>query len=49
MRAFTEDVRSGKWKGYTGKEITDIVNIGAFFRSAPTRLQHFLGESNWID
>lgn len=28
MRAFSESVRSGKWKGYTGKSITDVVNIG---------------------
>jgi glucose-6-phosphate isomerase len=28
MRSFTESVRSGKWLGYTGKHITDIVNIG---------------------
>jgi glucose-6-phosphate isomerase len=28
MRVFTEQVRSGEWKGYTGKAITDIVNIG---------------------
>ncbi len=28
MRIFQEDVRSGKWKGYTGSAITDIVNIG---------------------
>ena len=28
MRVFTEQVRSGEWKGYTGKTITDIVNIG---------------------
>jgi glucose-6-phosphate isomerase len=28
MRAFSEDVRSGAWKGYTGKAITDVVNIG---------------------
>ena len=28
MRAFTERVRSGAWKGHTGKTITDIVNIG---------------------
>ncbi|MDR3575164.1 MAG: glucose-6-phosphate isomerase [Anaerolineaceae bacterium] len=28
MRKFSEDVRSGSWKGYTGKTITDIVNIG---------------------
>ncbi len=28
MRDFTEKVRSGEWKGCTGKRITDIVNIG---------------------
>ena len=28
MREFSEAVRSGEWKGYTGKAITDIVNIG---------------------
>jgi glucose-6-phosphate isomerase len=28
MREFTEQVRSGAWTGYTGKRITDIVNIG---------------------
>jgi glucose-6-phosphate isomerase len=28
MRDFTAEVRSGRWKGYSGKEITDIVNIG---------------------
>jgi glucose-6-phosphate isomerase len=28
MRGFSESVRSGDWKGYTGKAITDIVNIG---------------------
>jgi glucose-6-phosphate isomerase len=28
MRAFTEKVRSGAWKGHTGKTITDVVNIG---------------------
>jgi len=28
MRGFTEKVRSGTWKGYTGKAITDVVNIG---------------------
>ena len=28
MRDFSERVRSGKWKGYTGHAITDIVNIG---------------------
>lgn len=28
MRGFCDSVRSGQWKGYTGKQITDIVNIG---------------------
>src|SRR5579859_1254823 len=28
MRSFSEAVRSGQWRGYTGKQITDVVNIG---------------------
>ena len=28
MKDFSEKVISGEWKGYSGKEITDIVNIG---------------------
>lgn len=28
MKEFSEQVRSGAWKGYTGKKITDVVNIG---------------------
>ncbi|MGR9116894.1 MAG: glucose-6-phosphate isomerase [Gammaproteobacteria bacterium] len=28
MRRFTEKVRTGQWLGYTGKPITDVVNIG---------------------
>jgi glucose-6-phosphate isomerase len=28
MKEFSEKVRSGEWKGYTGKKITDLVNIG---------------------
>lgn len=28
MKEFSESVRSGEWTGYTGKKITDIVNIG---------------------
>jgi glucose-6-phosphate isomerase len=28
MKGFCEEIRSGAWKGYTGKAITDIVNIG---------------------
>ena len=28
MRTFTDAVRSGNWKGHTGKPTTDIVNIG---------------------
>ncbi|HCE56906.1 MAG TPA: glucose-6-phosphate isomerase [Prolixibacteraceae bacterium] len=28
MKTFSEEVISGNWKGYSGKAITDIVNIG---------------------
>jgi len=28
MKTFSQEVNSGNWKGYTGKSITDIVNIG---------------------
>jgi len=28
MRTFSDKVRNGEWTGYTGKRITDIVNIG---------------------
>ncbi|EAR53893.1 glucose-6-phosphate isomerase [Photobacterium sp. SKA34] len=28
MKSFSDRIISGEWKGYTGKEITDIVNIG---------------------
>jgi glucose-6-phosphate isomerase len=28
MKEFSEAVRSGQWRGYTGKAITDVVNIG---------------------
>jgi len=28
IKLFTNLVRSGKWKGYTGKAITDVVNLG---------------------
>jgi glucose-6-phosphate isomerase len=28
MRSFADRVRTGKWKGFTGKPITDVVNIG---------------------
>lgn len=28
IRKFTEQVRNGKWRGSTGKQITDVVNIG---------------------
>ncbi|OWF52125.1 Glucose-6-phosphate isomerase [Mizuhopecten yessoensis] len=28
MRQFSDAVRKGEWRGYTGKAITDIVNIG---------------------
>ncbi|XP_068938763.1 glucose-6-phosphate isomerase [Petaurus breviceps papuanus] len=28
MKAFCQRVRGGDWKGYTGKTITDVINIG---------------------
>jgi glucose-6-phosphate isomerase len=28
VKTFTDSVRNGTWKGHTGKEITDVVNIG---------------------
>ncbi len=28
MQVFADQVRTGKWKGHTGKPITDVVNIG---------------------
>lgn len=28
MKSFCEKIHNGDWKGYTGKKITDIVNIG---------------------
>lgn len=28
MKEFSNAVRSGAWKGYTGKTITDVVNVG---------------------
>jgi glucose-6-phosphate isomerase len=28
MKEFTEQVRSGEWKGYTGKKIKTIINVG---------------------
>ncbi|ARU95498.1 glucose-6-phosphate isomerase [Tatumella citrea] len=28
MKSFSERIISGEWKGYTGKPITDVVNIG---------------------
>jgi glucose-6-phosphate isomerase len=28
IRKFSDEIGSGKWKGYTGKPVTDIVNIG---------------------
>jgi glucose-6-phosphate isomerase len=28
MRQFSDAIRSGSWKGYSGKAITDVVNIG---------------------
>ena len=28
MRSFSDDVRMGRWLGYTGQPVTDVVNIG---------------------
>ncbi|ROT42898.1 glucose-6-phosphate isomerase [Sodiomyces alkalinus F11] len=28
MKAFSEQIRSGEWTGYTGKKLTNIVNVG---------------------
>ena len=28
MRSFSDAIRSGEWRGYTGEAITDVVNIG---------------------
>ncbi|MCS7033774.1 MAG: glucose-6-phosphate isomerase, partial [Phycisphaerae bacterium] len=28
MREFTEALRQGRWRGFSGKPITDVVNIG---------------------
>ena len=28
MKVFSEKVRSGQWKGYTGQPVSDIVNLG---------------------
>jgi glucose-6-phosphate isomerase len=28
MKVFSEQVRSGEWKGYTGKKLTTIINVG---------------------
>ncbi|XP_077425234.1 glucose-6-phosphate isomerase a [Vanacampus margaritifer] len=28
MKVFSQKVRSGEWKGFTGKSMTDVVNIG---------------------
>ena len=28
IEAFSDRVRSGEWKGYTGKRITDVINLG---------------------
>ena len=28
MKEFSEQIRSGEWKGYTGKKLTTIVNVG---------------------
>ena len=37
MRAFTDEVRSSAWTGYTGKAITDVVNICLLYTSPSPR------------
>jgi glucose-6-phosphate isomerase len=39
MKEFTEQVRSGEWKGYTGKKINTIVNVGIGGSDLYVRLQ----------
>lgn len=46
MRVFSEKIHSGEWKGFSGKKITDIVNIGIGGsdlgpRMATQALRHF--------
>jgi glucose-6-phosphate isomerase len=38
MQSFTDEVRDGVWRGYNGKDITDIVNIGIGGSSLGPRL-----------
>ncbi|MGL5722060.1 MAG: glucose-6-phosphate isomerase [Brevinema sp.] len=49
MKTFTQKIRSGEWKGYTGKAITDVVNIGIGGSDlgpvmAVEALKHYAGE-----
>ncbi len=32
MKGFTNAIRTGKWLGFTGRQITDVVNIGVPYR-----------------
>ena len=46
MHQFSEEIHSGEWKGFSGKKITDVVNIGIGGsdlgpRMATTALRHF--------
>lgn len=46
MREFSEKIHSGEWKGFSGKKITDVVNIGIGGsdlgpRMATQALRHF--------
>lgn len=47
MKAFSEQVRSGSWKGYSGKPIKTVINIGIggsdlYVRLSPSHWVHSL-------
>ena len=50
MRAFCGEVISGAWKGFSGKAITDVVNIGIGGSGASTCVFNFAECSSdpWI-
>ena len=56
MKEFSEQIRSGSWTGYTGKKLTNIVNIGIggsdLYVLAPSKMSRLLmylqGTSNGV-